>query len=348
MTLNDCREIATNAGLSIVFRQEEVYAWDEVLLSSMYAPFFYTTASIEYQREYQLSHEGQWTDLSMIIEWDRKPAALLPLSLDYKDGRWELGCFGMPVLVPLFRNGLPQSSRKKISQSILTLLDSLAMNLSIQEWRSVEYFHERIGLSDWHAAAMAAGGTCHLEHDLYIDLGQDMNSIKRGFRKSYKSLVSSGLREWHVGILSANEPEVWEEFRELHFDVAGKRTRSNETWQKHYSDIQSGSGFLVYLRDSNGRMTGAGFFNHTRDEGMYAVAAYDRSLFDKPLGHVVQYVAIEHLKSLGISWYKLGPRYYPSSSPAPSAKEISISEFKQGFASHLLPAFFITHPVTSS
>lgn len=99
--------------------------------------------------------------------------------------------------------------------------------------------------------------------------------------------------------------------------------------------LSAGSAFLVGLRDRiDARLVGAGFFQTTRDEGLYAVAAYDRALFEKPLGHVVQQHAIEVMKSRGMSWYHIGNRPYPQDIPSPSDKQLRIAAFKQGFASH--------------
>lgn len=92
-------------------------------------------------------------------------------------------------------------------------------------------------------------------------------------------------------------------------------------------------------------MVGGGLFSFTSDEGLYVVGAYDRSLFDKPLGHVVQYRAIEELKKRDVKWYKIGTRPYSSNAPTPTDKEISIAKFKQGFASHVFPYYFLTHKV---
>lgn len=92
-------------------------------------------------------------------------------------------------------------------------------------------------------------------------------------------------------------------------------------------------------------MVGGGFFQVTRDEGVYAVAAYDRALFDKPLGHAVQYRAVEEMKNRGIRWYKIGARPYPGDQPPPSAKELRIAEFKQGFASHIFPCYRLTSSI---
>ena len=80
---------------------------------------------------------------------------------------------------------------------------------------------------------------------------------------------------------------------------------------------------------------GGGLFACTRDEAAYSVAAYDRELFDKPLGHVVQFTAIKALKERGIRWYRIGARPFVGDAPAPSEKELAIADFKHGFASHL-------------
>jgi hypothetical protein len=66
-----------------------------------------------------------------------------------------------------------------------------------------------------------------------------------------------------------------------------------------------------------------------------------------PFQHLAhaQYRAIEELKKRDVRWYKLGARPYPKHFPVPSAKEISIGEFKQGFASHLYPRIILEHAV---
>ena len=54
---------------------------------------------------------------------------------------------------------------------------------------------------------------------------------------------------------------------------------------------------------------------------------------------------LEELKKRNVRWYKLGPRPFGSHTPAPNEKEISIGEFKHGFASHLFPRYVLYHPV---
>ena len=344
-SIDDIKHLAATCGLSVKLRTEERDTWTEVLLNCAYVPVLYTNSSIEYLWAYQRGHGGDWQDLSLIIFWDNKPAALWPISVALKDGQIILGSHGLPILPPLLIADCQPASCKRITKSCMALADVIAKTIGSELWESAESFEDSIGLSDWHAEAMARGATCAIQHELFLDLRPGMIEIKRHFRKSYKSLITAGMRAWSVGVLDTADEAIWGEFRELHIDVSGRKTRSDETWALQLQDIEKQQAFLVYLRNTSGEMVGGGLFNFTRDEGAYAVGAYDRSLFDKPLGHVVQYRAIEELKSRGIRWYKIGVRYYRSGMPIPTDKEISIGEFKQGFASHLFPQYRLTHKV---
>jgi FemAB family protein len=181
---------------------------------------------------------------------------------------------------------------------------------------------------------------------LYTDLTASLADIRAAIRKSYRPLISSGLKLWRVAVMdtASLQQEVWAEFRELHKTVSGRVTRSDDSWRCQLAMIADGGAFLVYLQDAaSGRMVGAGFFQFTRDEGLYAVAAYDRTLFDEPLGHVVQYRAIEELKGRGLRWYRIGERHYPRDHPEPTQKQLAIASFKQGFASHMFCRYLFAH-----
>ena len=82
-------------------------------------------------------------------------------------------------------------------------------------------------------------------------------------------------------------------------------------------------------------MIGGGLFSVSRDEGSYSVGVYDRSLFDKPVSHLVQWEAIKHMKAVGLKWYYIGQRFYSGDIVQPTAKEMEISYFKEGFSSNV-------------
>ena len=70
---------------------------------------------------------------------------------------------------------------------------------------------------------------------------------------------------------------------------------------------KKGEAFLVTIRD-DGLLIGAGLFNYSKHNGIYSVGAYKRELFDRPIGHAVQMMAIEKLKEIGCRTYHLGQK----------------------------------------
>lgn len=246
---------------------------------------------------------------------------------------------------PLFRAGLAPRSSKAMISTALRYIDGLGAVCAFQEWSSVDSFRGAHGMGKWHTQRMRSGAAPVLCHELWIDLAPGYEAIKSGLRKSYKSLINSGLKLWEVGVLDREDAGVWSEFRELHRIVAGRVTRSAARWDMQLRAIGRSAAFLVHLRDPDGRLVGGGFFCVSRDEGVYAVAAYDRNLFDKPIGHVVQAEAIQEMIKRGIKWYRIGFRPYPANQPAPTAKELAIAEFKEGFASHCLPCYLLQGPI---
>lgn len=342
--------VISAANILGISRQNNHAAWDQTVEYLAYVPVFYSQASIDYQLAYQRGQGGEWWDISLILYHDRRPCSVWPLSFSLTGGKGYITSHGLPVLPPLFVNDFPDKSRKTVVKGCLDLLEELCHAGGILKWESAESFtgSSESGMSEWHNQSKCRSATTFLRHELFVDLTLDIAAIKAGFRKSYKSLITSGMRTWQVDVMTETNPVLWEEFRELHHVVSARVTRSAETWDLHHQAITHGNAFLVFLRNGQGTMVGGGFFNITRDEGAYSVAAYDRSLFAQPLGHVVQYRAIEEMKKRGLRWYKIGFRPYPSDLPAPTEKEISIGEFKEGFATHLFPQYLLHNEIKNT
>jgi FemAB family protein len=270
------------------------------------------------------------------------PVAVWPLGV-YRDANgWHLTSSDGPIWPPLLCAALPDKLAKRLVAECLDTLKVIASSLSITEL----VFANRMldgRLDLFHQTLMDDGARVTTTHNLGVDLTLDLEDIRLNFRKSYRPLINKGLGTWEAELVS-----VFEEFRLLHRDVAGRVTRGLATWELQHEALSAQEAFLVTLRDkANARLVGAGYFNVSRTDGLYAVAAYDRALFDLPLGHVVQYKAIEYMKSLGLQWYSIGARPYAGDDPAPSAKEAQIAQFKQGFATHLLPMFTLRLSLTA-
>lgn len=330
-------------GLRAEFRSAQPVLWTETALRLPYLPVAFSSPMMDYQHAYWSGNGVPIEDVSLILMHDNRPCGLWPLSVSLGAEGPILGSSGAALAPPLFVANLAARSVKTLSAQCLDVATRLAEHLHIASWQSAESFVGETGLGEWHDQSLRSGACVSLQHELYADLAPDLASIKSTFRKSFKALVTSGTKYWQVALLDGEGKDIWEEYRLLHLAVSGRVTRSLESWELQYRAVCSGDAFLVYLRDEAGKMVGGGLFHVTRDEGLYAVGAYDRDLFDKPLGHVVQFRAIEEMKKRGVRWYKLGLRSYPADDPAPTDKDLAIADFKQGFASHLFPRYVIQH-----
>lgn len=345
----DRSEIFTSAldeqGLSYAFRSARPELWAEGLKQLNYYPISLQPAMIDYHLASLGSAKSHKViDVSIVLLHDKKPCGLWSISLKVINGYVSMcsreGHLEPPVLLP----SLGKRKLNEINKKCIAVVSSIAIKSKLPEIITVQEFLDTdSGISEWHDMLLRKGASVITNYDLFLDLKPDFLNIKSGLRSSYKSLINVGYKIWDIGILDTAIPSVWSEFRNLHKYVSGRVTRDESTWDLQYDAVSNGDAFLVYLRDTKGVMVGGALFYFSRDESIYAVGAYDRTLFDKPLGHVVQFHAIARLKELGIRWHKLGAQIYPSNMPTPSVKELAITDFKRGFASHIFPRYVINY-----
>jgi FemAB family protein len=337
--------IFSNAGLDATFRSLDPAGWEAASAALAYMPVLYSRHSLAYQQAYHAQAGGLWADLSIVLRHNDRAVGVWPATLAEHNGDTSVSSQGLPILPPLFAADTPAKIRKSLTGTILKALEGLCAAFNIKHWASQILFDggSAASLGEWHHQIMTHGGRGQVLCDLYVDLSLDIEDIRKHFRKSYKPLISLGLRTWAVEIVSSRNEEAWQAFKALHRKAAGHSTRSDHTWDLQLEAIAADEAFMVALRDRSGDMVGAGFFAITPHEASYSVGAYNRNLFDKPLGHVVQQAAIEEMKRRGLRWYHIGRRPYPNEVPAPTKKELSIGEFKQGFATIILPRYVLQH-----
>ena len=296
--------------------------WSEVLEASSYASVYHQASTVEYYSAYFLGD-----NISFVLTENNSPVAIFPIFVYQHSGEWKISSNGFGIISPLFISNIPKKLRKRLEQQIIEIVEILSSKLKL---RKIIIFEHSSVLSNWFLLWLAKADTENLTYQLAIDLRQSIETIKLDFRKSYKPLVNKALKEWDVKICEEDLNEEFEDFRKLHLEAAGKQTRSRESWNIQKKQIQNKQAFLITVRDGP-ILIGAGLFNFSRDEGIYSVGAYKRDLFDKPIGHAVQMIAIEKLKNLGCQTYILGQKSTGSS----SEKEVSISHFKEGFAGYV-------------
>jgi FemAB family protein len=278
----------------------------------------YTPTFVRYQESYFFAE-----DASLIIEHDRRPVAVLPLAV-YEGN---LTSNGGDILPPLMVAGLPEKVEKKIVADCLRHVDAECLRIEQALWRSTEIVRQE-GLSLWHRRLRERGArVAEPTTELFVNLAWPAERIRANIRKSYRSLIEQGKKEYSA-TLGVNILPL----KRLHLEVAGRVTRPDTTWEAQQGAIDAGEAFCVYLLDKDENPVGGALFHRSRDEGLYAVGVYRRDLHDKPLGHLVQAFAIEHMQRLGLKWYHLGARPYEA-----NEKELQIAHFKEGWATHSYP-----------
>jgi FemAB family protein len=339
--------LANQAGLSIVSRRDHEPEWYEVLNNAEYASVSYLPTMVDYQNEYMRGRSEWLEDLSMIVTNDARPAAVWPLWLRRAENVTLIGSNEGPVIGPLFRKDLSEKTRKGISQKCLLMLESLARSNDVSSWQSSESLHG-VGLGFWHRLLMERGARVTALHECYADVSHPLEDIRLGVRKSFRPLISKARRLWTPRVVTIVDTPLLDEIRQFHIAVAGRETRSARTWDLQGAAVNRGEAFAVTLRNADLRLVGCGIFHSSRDESLYGVGVYDRTLFDQPLGHLVQMEAIEYAHSRGIHWHRLGDRPYPGDPSPPSEKELSIAYFKEAFATRWTVRLIATCTVPSA
>ncbi|HEU4845724.1 MAG TPA: hypothetical protein VFT05_15760 [Burkholderiaceae bacterium] len=312
--------------------------WPQLAAQLSYLPIEYDASFIAFQRLFLGERAGRVADVCAVLYHDRKPVALWPVFV--LEGlaaphALRLSSNGGPLLPPLYGAAAGAAVRDKLDKAAARAAQAFCRQAGIAMLAAQETLGpQQAAIGGLHAELMRSGAVPSAAYLLYVDLSLTPEALRAGYRKSYKALINSGEKLWRVGIQHTADPALFKEFEQLHIAVAGRVTRSSASWDLQHGYIAQGSAFLVYLRDAAGRMVGGGYFQHTAHEGLYLVGAYDRALFDKPLGHVVQHQAIAELRRRGVRWHKLGQRYYAGCATPGSDKEQSNSVFKEGFASH--------------
>lgn len=307
--------------------------WEQVIDSQIYVPTDYLRAMVEYQSAYVNANAERMANLHAVLIYQDTPIAIWPLNLQFQGGAWETGSNAGGVIPPLLVSGATRRQKKAVFNYAFSEIDRLGRETGQSTWNGEEFMNKD-SVSDWHRGIMNRGGCLSAHHNLFVDLEPDLTKIKENFRRSYKHLISKSKKYWRAEVIENNASDAIETFRALHIAVAGRETRPKATWDLQGKAVEQGRAFIVFLRDTEDTLVGAGLFYHSNHEGIYAVAAFDRSQFDKPVGHLVQMTAINHMKALGLKWYRVGYRPYPGDQPEPNEKELNIGLFKEGFSSH--------------
>lgn len=343
------KEILVDSGLDATFKQDCESEWNDIVSQAEYVPVDYTSYQEIYQYKYFESFNESVLNISLVIYHNKKASAIWPLMLDVNSPepiKTKNNQYGGSIIPPLFINEFPKKSQRKIIKCCIKFLNNIIKKYSGSCWRSNEISINDKGLSQWYQLLMENNADLdRVTNEMYVDLSLSTDSYRKFIRKSYRPLISLGYKSWETFVMNeSNSSEIiWKKFQDLHKYVSGKVTRSDVTWDLQYKAIRNNNAFLIYIIDSNDKMLGGGLFDISADECTYGVGVYDRNYIDQPLGHMIQYHAIKEMKERKLKWYRLGSRFYKEDLENVDTKRVSISNFTQGFLTHMFPRIHLVN-----
>lgn len=340
-------EITNHGNLTITPLAQARETWDEIAQKAEHTPVECARTLVEYYEVY-LGEPAEAIECdSCVIAYAGEPVAIWPFWWVNYGGAWQCGGDGrIGVLPPVFAANTPVKIQKAIEDWCLSHIEEGCRKRGMDHWECTETLFS-LALPEWHKKLMDKGATLTARHELYMDLSEPYDVIKSRFRKSYKPLISKAESLWQSEIIAAPTEAEMEQFRQLHIETSGKETRSANTWEMQRQACLQGQGFVIFLRDDSDKLVGAALYQKSPSEAKYTVGVYDRSLFDQPVSHIIQTIAIQELQRRGIRWYKLGDRNYTQDDRDNSEKFEQIGFFKSGFGADLRILLHIKVPVSS-
>tara|TARA_Y100001935_G_scaffold100122_1_gene83304 strand:- start:1603 stop:2631 length:1029 start_codon:yes stop_codon:yes gene_type:complete len=304
----------------------------------------YLLSMVDYYVAY--NKENKAVNLSIVLYQDKEAVGIMPLIAHQAQGdAWTLSSNGIEIIEPIFKRTTARKVKKRLENELKDLIYDLARTLNIEQCQFVNT--EFFDLSSWYFMWAERAREVFSTHHILVDLSLSLQDIRLKFRKSFKPFINKGLREWKVEVHEKVTDDLFESFRLLHKSVAGRSTRPIESWNKQKEQIDSMESFIVTVSGDDDVIVGAGLFTYSRDNGFYSVGAYERKLSDQPLGHAVQMKAIETFKKNGVKWYEIGLKRLKIDKRTPTDKELALTHFKQGFATHVAARQHLTVDLNS-
>jgi hypothetical protein len=315
--------------------------WSQIFKKSDYIHPLYQKISLRYYRA--LINADSYTDIidrSFIVVWQDQPLIAIRMFLIKKVSGdiSELSCFGTVPLLYIEANDISSKqlrrARKQVKSEFEKVIESDQVN---RIW--YEDFLLGNELSYLGKMLLYKSAAPVPVFRQVVDLNNSETDLYRHIRKSYKSLINWGLKRLHIKVWSDDSftLDQMERFRKLHSYVAGRQTRSEETWRLQWEMVCQQEAIAVY-GELDGQLVTAALLPISSCYCFYGVSASKRELFDKPLSHAIIWEAILAAKTKKCHFFELGLIQFPSlGDPLPTQKELNISTFKHGFGGRLEP-----------
>ena len=298
------------------------------LIESKFYSHYLNPNSIDFRKEYY--KDSKFLNYSVEVK-NSNCQYFLPITVQLKKNKRYLNFFGLPITI--------LSSKKLIYQNyfdILNYLNSLdkefkfdEINLKIeiekkhfQEIKKERYFE-------------------NFSHEIFIDLQVSKEKIYENFQSNLKGLLKKIYPDIYIDVINKNNhtKQDIKEFRNLHFKVSGRFTRSVKTWEIQDKKIKNSEAFIVRIRKNNETIS-LSYFSVINKNVYYDVGVALREFYGqyKNIHHKSLWKAIQYAKSINCKSFFVGS-FLEESKKEIDTKVKNIQMFKKRFTK---PNFYHT------
>jgi hypothetical protein len=315
-------------------------AWDAFAAASADAWFWHTSAWLDWTRE--LAGDRFIADRSFVIVADAEPLAICPLMVERGPYGTQFSMMGEPIPFLAIKAGVGTAGRQRLIARYVDALAAIAGEVGAQYVRVKLPFlravHDAGGLSQPNP--LLRFGFFDLPYLTHlIDLRPDLEALWADVRKGHRADIKRARETCAVTIWDQRTISTakMREYQALHAKDAGRITRSQKTFDMMQSWIASGHAVLVEGHHHDAPVSFAVILLHGRG-AYYGSGCTDPDRLRLCASHMVQWEAIAWLKASGYVAYDVGVQHFaPQWFEVPSAKDVSIAEFKRGFGGGTVP-----------
>ena len=304
--------------------------WAEITKTVDFQHPAYSEVGLKFYKEYFFSDKAI-LDQSFIVINENVPLIGVILSITHDDSQVKLSGFGRGI--NYMENNEPhcvgmKSARKFFKKQFNSLIDEHKVNSIFFR----DYTSTLGNLSILARHLLDMGAEAQIIFMQLIDLNNSLEDIHSDLAKSCRHGINWGRKNIEISHFDSSTitMEQVENLRQMHIQEAGRETRTKKSWEIMYDMIINNVAFIIEGRIEGSLVTSSLFYLNSR-VCLYAVSASSRSLFDKPLGHIILWEAITQAKSLGCNYFDLGDLSYSSPNNTVSKKEMNINRYKKNF-----------------
>jgi hypothetical protein len=234
------------------------------------------------------------------------------------------------------RAGLPTAQMRKLARDVLGTLRQRAHAAGVAEVLLREASDPAFN-GILSALLLEKGVMAAPSFGVMIDLSLPDDQLFAAMRSGHRQQVRAGERILALTHVDAANPDpvLFDQYRQLHAEVAGRVTRPRASWDRMFDLVAAGEGHLI-LSHFEGQLLGGTLMLDADRTSYYSSGAYVRSQTDKPLAHYPLFTAFQRARQRGCTHVHVGEVIPPRLTE--TAKELTINSFKLGFSATVWPS----------